>query len=379
MKYSTGLFGIVFTLSLMACGGDPGTPASSSASSTTSSSSSSSSSGSSSSGLVVAPLGQLNCNESISENWPCSYNSSATEHRSCGYTSCSYFNVPSDYDLSVHGYLECSLSAPQYHPCGWSSDEASGGCGSGRCGSQSDSSSSSSGGLLNPSSVVINGDVEDGLAPWIAVGDAEIIQSDTSALLGAHSLYVYNRSQPSDGAGQAISGLKLGRIYKVQGGLSLESDSPDVDQVELNANFGPDDETQLLTVDINPGTWTRFSTFYKHTATSEQPDPLFYFRGPKAGSNIYVDAFSISETRRQSEIRAIAEGQANYVSEGCINCHGTGLGDLQAAVPLNPFNLQKTTRSDLARYIHLYMPEDSPMGCEFECAIGIAAYILSWE
>lgn len=385
MNYSAGFFAIVFALFLTACAG-PGSTVSGSSSSSSSTTSSSSSSSNSSSGLIVTELGELECNDSISENWPCSFYSRGANRNefldypylfsTCDYVECATFTLPRDYS-PIMGRPTCQVSFPQYHQCWWARDDSKGGCGSGQCGSEGSGLSTFD--PYTPLNIAVNGDVEAGITPWVVVGNAEIVQSNVRTESGNHSLYVSNRRQTSDGAGLHVAGLKPGHVHEVTSAIWLESDSTASDLIEIGAAFGTDHKVSLGTRKITPNTWTYISFKYKHLSSANL-DPVLYFRGPKAGNNIYVDNFYVSALpRRKTELKAIEDGKVNYINKGCINCHGTGLNDLQAAQPLDPFNLNKTTRSALARYIHFNMPANAPGECSGRCAISVAAYMLSWE
>lgn len=302
----------------------------------------------------------------------------------CSFTTCGCARRPAGADPSL-AWDENICWLGEHEPCDERDDKVYSACSSGLCGSSSytssSSTSSSSGSSVSSSSssgsasnLAVNGNMESGVEHWVAVGEAEISQSNNSAHQDTYSLLVRGSDNPASGVSQTLSGFSSHRIYEISAAVRLVEPGSAGEPAAIAIDA---DGKKLAVNNVSAEYWGNLHGLFK--PKRGQSDHTFQFYGLQPNAGFYLDSVSVVARRRATEIEAIATGQANFVSKGCVNCHGNDPTDIEAAVPLDPFNLNKTTRSQLSQYIYFNMPPDRSEQCVSECAISIAAYILSLE
>lgn len=302
----------------------------------------------------------------------------------CSFTTCGCARRPPGTDPSL-AWSEDICWLGEHEPCDERDDKGFTACSSGLCGTSSYSSSSttsSSGSSVSSSSssgsasdLAVNGSMENGAEHWIAVGEAALSQSNILAHQDTYSLLVLRSDNSANTVSQTISGFSSHRIYEISAAVRMaEQDSSDEP-----AAIAVDADGKKLAVNnhVPAENWGNLHGFFK--PERGQSAYTFQFYGLQPNTGFYLDSVSVVARRRATEIEAIATGRMNFVSKGCVNCHGNDPTNTEAAKPIDPFNLKKTTRSDLAQYIYFNMPQGSPEECVNDCAISTAAYILSWE
>lgn len=105
---------------------------------------------------------------------------------------------------------------------------------------------------------------------------------------------------------------------------------------------------------------------------------IFYYHTDNPATDFSLERFLVRMyPRRLTEVASINEGQQLYSDKNCGSCHGESLADKSAKQPLNPQQLKLTTRNGVSEY--LYVQSNNPQqACDANCAVKIAAYLLSW-
>jgi mono/diheme cytochrome c family protein len=111
-----------------------------------------------------------------------------------------------------------------------------------------------------------------------------------------------------------------------------------------------------------------------------------------SASQLDADADGVSDALDQCAATPASEGVANNgcsVSQGdavagaevwtaqCVLCHGNFANASGVAYPIDAADLNRTTLANLAKYIEVSMPQQTPTTCVGKCAADVAAYFAA--
>lgn len=274
----------------------------------------------------------------------------------------------------------CAEQVAAYILDSWCSDEPA---------SSAASRSASSSSAASTANLAINGDLEQGTtAGWRSVGGAEVIEAtEVDARGGFYSLLTTQREDPDHGPAQVLSGLTADReyditlytkLYGVSEPLAAAADDVVLRLRHRYSDATADEHLTLASGDAGDSDWLRLSGRYRHPAEDTLEAVTIAVQGPPAGINLLVDDLRVVPVEQASE-DGIAAGKVAYenTTHGCLFCHGNGPNE--GSDPFDPFDLQYTTRQNLADYIAETMPTTAPQLCDQACGEATAAYILSWD
>lgn len=148
----------------------------------------------------------------------------------------------------------------------------------------------------DPSYWIINGGVEDGVAPWGAGGSASLTQSMDQAYEGSYSLLVTDRSDGWHGPRMNLPPTLPAGTYRVSAWVRLVA-GEDPAQINLTLQTGPnnpEDYSSFTRSTVTDSNWVQISGTFTHNPTAPMEIFLVYIESDSKTVSFYVDELNLT-------------------------------------------------------------------------------------
>jgi O-glycosyl hydrolase len=141
-----------------------------------------------------------------------------------------------------------------------------------------------------------NGDVENGLSPWVARGAAQVQLNSTTKRSGNNSIYVSNRTSAWHGAAYPLPLLTPGNTYEFYAWVRLPAGDA-ATNAKLTIQYTDAAGAKypnVASANVNSNGWTLLSGSYLHSPSGSVSDLLVYIEADSTTANFYVDDLAMT-------------------------------------------------------------------------------------
>lgn len=239
--------------------------------------------------------------------------------------------------------------------------------------SSSSSSSSGSGVPLDPSNLIVNGDLESGIEPWTWQGPVTIALSTDEAHGGTNSLFVTGREENWNGPVMNLPELTVGVRYDFSVWVKL-AEGADPATLKLTLKRSDDDpEDNYITVAsgvANSDEWIQLQGDYIHSVNGTLTDFTVFVDSDEAEApfaDFYVDDLEVG-----MNVSLVVNGGAEdgiepwrYQGDGVLLTQST------AQVNSGEYSLLVTGRSQNWHAAVMDLPRDLTVGMTYSASVWV--------